>query len=329
MWRRVRRRAIYTFLRTLRWLARRRPHMRMPGFIPLVGDIDDRIWAPPVTVHGRGFGRSMTIPAILEIKIDGRGKTASPAAFTPVATRLFADYPPFLFNVSFACGSGRMFRPGVYGDPRSPWFNVFVGYYQIDVSRTEWSRPFGYTHDGQLEIADLARLGEADWNYFSNHMYGVPLDAIAPVDDPDAKFTVLDSVEIAKRRWDHVEARGMTVASAYLANRDHRRLDDPHPILSDVWRCVFGEPYHDRSHAQSFFPTSMRARLYASFVEADDNRDLRGPVYRTFIFGGTVNEWWGARTPANAAHNEAFMALQMATIEDLIAREFAHLGFAR
>jgi hypothetical protein len=331
----VKRWAIYRLLRLLRWLARWFPNLKVPRWVPLAGDIDGHSWAPPVDVRGgRAFGDSMTVPAILEIRVDGTRGTTNPPALAPVATRLFPGYAPFIFNVSFACGRARAFRPGIYGDPRSPWFNVFVGYYQIDVARSAWNRPFGYRPAPgggfEPEVADLARLGEADWNYFSNYMYGVPLDVVEATDRPEAQFTVLPQVEIAGHRWDQLEATGMKVVSSYLAADDRRRLVDNDKLLSGVWRCVFGEPFRDRRPAAppaSFFPTPMRARLYACYTADEHDRDLREPVYRTLIFGGTVNEWWGAHDPDGAARNAAFLDLQMQTIRSLIARRFAHLGF--
>jgi hypothetical protein len=210
-----------------------------------------------------------------------------------------------------------------------------VGYYQIDVLASAWGRPFGYRPNaaGVLEPCtdDLARLGEADWNYFSNYMYGVPIDAVHPVDRPDATFAVHPRIEIAGRRWDHITATGMTVASAYLAPEDRRPLVDNHRFLSGVWRCVFGEPFRHRrpeGEPASFFPTPMRAELYACHTAAEKDRDLGGPVFRTLIFGGTVNDWWAAQAEERAAHNDAFLALQMQTIRDLIAKRFSHLGFS-
>ena len=322
---------IYLLLRFLRSLARWFPHLKVPAWVPFAGSIDGHTWAPPVRVTGR-FGRSMTVPAILAIRIDGSAGTTSPAVLAPVALRVFGGYPPFVFNVSFACGEARAFRPGVYGDPRSPWFNVFVGYYEVVVARDVWDRPFGYAPAaaGGLTIArgDLARLGDADWNYFSNYMYGVPLSAIEPVDAPSAKLEVIGAVDIGGRRWDQVEARNMVVASAYLG-RDGARLADNAPIFGDVLRCVFGQPYHGSREdpPTSFFATPMHARLYVCFDEVAHHPQVGGPAYRTFIFGGTVNQWWAGRDPARIAANAEFLDLQDRTIRALIAEAFPDLGF--
>lgn len=320
-------RLIYWLLSALAWLARRVPGLHLPGWVPLAGAIDGHSFAPALQIRGgKRLGRSMTVPAILKIEIDGTRGTAVPHALHPVATRLFAQHPPFTFNVSFACGAARRFRPGVYGDPRSPWFNVFAGYYEIDVAKSAWDRPFGYERAGDRWVVntdDISRLGSADWNYFSNFMYGVPLAAIEPVDAPVATFEPPASVTLAGRRWDHVRADGMRAASAYLAHADARPLVDTVPGLTDLWRVVFGLPYRGPrgDPAESFFSTTMRAELYACFV--DD-----GTHYRTFIFGGTVNQWWEGTDPARIALNRDLLALEMSTIAELIGDQFSHLGFA-
>ena len=322
---------IYMFLRILRALARWFPTLQVPSWVPLAGCIDGHSWAPPLCVTGP-LGSSMTVPAILAIRVDGTGGTTTPAVLAPVARRVFPGYPPFVFNVSFACGAAPAFRPGVYANPRSPWFNVFAGYYEVVVARDVWERPFGYgpTVAGGWSIArgDLARLGDADWNYFSNYMYGVPLAAIEPVDAPSAKLELIGPVEIGGRRWDQVEARDMIVASAYLA-RDGATLVDNAPILGGVWRCVFGQPYRgtDDDPPSSFFATAMHARLYVCFDAVPHHPQVGGPAYRTFIFGGTVNQWWAGTDPARLATNAAFLELQAKAVRALIAERFPDLGF--
>ena len=124
----------------------------------------------------------------------------------------------------------------------------------------------------------------------------------------------------------------MKVVSPYLAEGPDELVDN-HPLLSELWRCVFGRPYRGADPSTSFFPTVMSARLLACWTEDTDDRDLHEPVYRTFIFGGTVNDWWAQQPepdPAvdRAAVNRTFLDLQMAAVTKLIGAQFGHLGFA-
>jgi hypothetical protein len=315
----------------------------LPGWIPLLGDIDGRGLPPPAVVE-LGGRRSMSAPT-LEITVDGRSGTARPAALAPVA-ELFAGQPPFVFNVCFSCGAGE-----VYADPESIWFNVFFGYYQIDVPRRLWDRPFGYrrTDGGPLEIhrRDLAAIGEADWNHFSNFLYGVPLGVVKRHDQL-AEDAVRSGGRIAvgARHWDQVHLDGVEVASAYTA-RPGQLERTPHSFLRGLWRAAFGRPRHHPAFPDPFFPTRMRARLLVSWQESDGDRDLGEPVYRTFIFGATSDQTYPARllqaerhrrplSRAEAdglqaravAENAAFLQVQCAALEGLIREEFPHLGFA-
>jgi hypothetical protein len=320
-------------LRLLRRFAHLAPRLRLPGWFPLSGDIDGHTWAQPVVINDRRFGRSMTIPAILEIVVDGTSGTTIPKVLSPVARRLFAGYQPFTFNVAFSCGRSRALRPGVYGNPRSPWFNIFVGYYEIDVAQSLWGRPFGYQPDGhsgfKLKLGDIERLGEADWNYFSNYMYGVPLSAIEAADQVDVELIALSRREIAGRLWDHIVGSGTKVSTAYVSKGDEGALADNDYVLNDIWRSAFGLPFTGKTPPASFFPASMGAELFACYVASESDRDLGVPVYRTFIFGGTVNEWWAADVDSQRRrqHNEDFLKLQLDTVEHLIISDFAHLGF--
>ena len=98
-----------------------------------------------------------------------------------VKERLFGGSKDFLFNVCFVVGDYMNSQSGDYGNPNSHWFNVFFGYYEIVVSKSDWNRPFGYTKDKKIDFDEVSRLGMADWNFFSNWMYGVPIEKINQV----------------------------------------------------------------------------------------------------------------------------------------------------
>lgn len=315
----------------LRLAARSVPRLSVPGAIRLAGDINRRIWSHPVMLDERRFGRTMTNPSVLEIMIDPPRQLAHPTQLKPVAELLFSDFPRFVVNVAFSCGRATPFRSGVYADPRSPWFNVFVGYYQIDVPKAEWGHPFGYRHrDGGFRIwpEDLARLGQADWNYFSNFMYGVPISALAERGAAAVTLEYRGRVPVGVRFWDRLTGTGIPVASAFVSTADGGSLDNRLTLLRELWRAAFGQPYEAGDPSVSFLRTPISAELKVCYDEAYDKRDLKVPVYRTFVFGGSVNDWWADRSgDAGRTHNQAFLAAQTSGVDTLLRQQFPDLGF--
>ena len=208
-------------------------------FDPAVGEIGGKAdFAEPVVDH-EDYGRSqLCTPAILRLHVD-EGERAISDAGRLVKNRLFARHPPFVFNTIACVGGADAGGRGAYPDPNSIWFNVFFGCYQIDAPRSHWSRPFGYlSADGaasRIAFDDITRLGEADWNFFSNWMYGVPLEAIEPYNAVDPVKAVQDPAPalIGRTLWHHAVVEGVTCVSTYESDapgadrsgheHDHRR----------------------------------------------------------------------------------------------------------
>ena len=304
-------RLAFPLMRLLRWLAlqplvrKLTNSLHLPGWFPLTGDIVGRYLCPPVRVRFEGRG-TMSAPT-LEIIIDGARGTAVPEALSAVAQRLFVHRPRFAFNVCFSCGRGG--RHGVYADPRSIWFNVFFGYYEIDVSRDEWRRPFGYQTDPdgelQLDLHEIALMGEADWNHFSNYLYGVSLRRVKRFDDVTVKGRVLGRRPIGdgSRAWDEATLTDLEVVSSYQAAQGERLETTPHPFLRGIFRAAFGGPRSRPEFKASFFPTLMDAHFWTCWdAPPGDDRDLGVPVYRTFIFGATIDLTYPERRVITARH---------------------------
>lgn len=294
--------------------------------LPLVGAVGGSVVGRAPLLDGGEFGAARSAartPGVTRIVVDERG--SSPANVGALVKRkFFGNYPAFTFNVSFACGAADS-----YADPRSIWFNVFVGYYEIVAPKSLWGRPFGYELDAaraRVRFEDITRLGKADWNYFSNYVYGVPARAVEPYDGVDmgaveCRRLGRERVGAEGRSWDVVELGGVEVVSAYVSGRDGRRLESPGPLYSPLWRLTFGRSRPRTEYPESFIPTRMRARLRMSYCEGRDPR--LGEVYRTAIFGGTINEGY-----PDAARNELFLDRQTAALRHVIERHYAHLGFA-
>ncbi len=292
---------------------------------PLIGEVKNHILVEGADFDDPEFGASRAMPSVLEIRVGGdRGSPGCVGAI--VKERFFRDEGRFIFNVAFSCGDPGLLGPGVYGDPRSIWFNVFFGYYQIDVPRSLWSRPFGYESaepGAPLAIRDILRIGKADWNWFSNYMYGVPREAIEKHDAiGEVPAVVRPRRRIGGSWWDDLELDGVEVVSAYVAPGEKDRLCNHDPVLSPIWRAIFGRPCPRPDRRESFIPTTMHARMYLSFRAVDYDDDLEESAYSTLIFGGTV-----AREYPDAGARQRFLARQIGAVEHVMTHRYADAGF--
>ncbi len=280
----------------------------------------DGKFAPPARLDDPKIGRSMAAPGVFAVEVsrdsrglDGAGRVAH--------ERLFPSYPRFVFKARYSCGRSEPGEPGAYGDPLSIWFGVQLGYYEVDVPRSLWARPFGYSLEGEPMPEEVVRLGKADWNYFSNWLYGVPDAAIRGHDDagPGA-FAALETgrVRIGRRLWDRVLLRDVEVSSAYCA---HGTSDlEDRPFLGPIWRLALGAP-HPRPEVRESFPAiRLSAGLYMTFKEGW-SEELHEPCWQTFIFGGTMNQGY-----PDEVENQRFLALQLEAVRRVIEERFPDLG---
>lgn len=281
---------------------------------PALGSVGGRSVSYAPVVDDSRFGKSKSIvPTVNRIVIDEKPRIGTDVGIK-VKKLFFASEPDFLFNVCFAVGDFVTGVIGLYGNPTSIWFNVFMGYYEIDVPVSR-GRPFGYKTDAttnrQLELLDIVRIAKADWNYFSNYMYGVPESAIAAHNNVTADVPCQQTAErIGSNEWDLLTVGKVDVVSAYAPGGSGSLTDNS--VLSPLWRQTFGLPAGPVDGGlQPFAKTEMRARMYVSFRREDGR-------YRTRIFGGTVS---------NLHDDEEFLGAQQAACRTVIETHFADLGF--
>ncbi len=302
------------------WVARRRMQDRsVLSFDPSIGEIDGRTDVYPPIVHAEGYVPSQNCTGtILRIHVDDRPRDLC-AVGSKVKQVMFPDpYPPFVFNAVAAVGSFDEEGPQAYADPRSPWFNVFLGYYQLDCRKDRWDRPFGFHSADGIEsepyVEDLVRLGKSDWNFFSNWDYGVPEPFLVPYCSPDhAPEDAIDGgvVDVAGRGWRRVELRNVEVASCYESDAPAAaRLTSNTPI-TPVIRRSFGYPSPQPGFPVSFIPQSLDAVLHMAYFEDDE-------CFHTLIFGGT----------AHAGEDRDLLEAEVAATLAVIADQYAHRGFA-
>jgi len=285
-------------------------------FDPAIGEIGGTPAVTEPVVDHPGYGRSqLCTPAILRMHVDD-GERAISDAGRLVKQRLFPDRPPFVFNTVACVGPADADGRGAYPDPDSAWFNTFFGCYEIVARKADWSRPFGYESaqgiESRIAFDDIARLGKADWNFFSNWMYGVPTPAIEPYDaiGPLENTQAPEPDRIGRTLWHSAVVDGLECVSTYESPARGAARLVTNTLIDDVWRRAFGLPNPRPDRTESFIPTTLRAAFHIAYREDDH-------AYRTLICGGT----------ATFPVDEELLAVQMAAIRRTMEEAYADAGF--
>ncbi len=295
------------------------PQRPVIRFDPSVGVIGGQTAVHPPVVDDPDYGDSQNCTGtILRIHVDDEPRKLCAVGHRVKARMFPPPYPPFVFNAVACVGSFERGGPQRYANPHSPWFNVFLGYYQLDCARPAWDRPFGFTAaDGaasSLHIEDLARLGKSDWNFFSNWDYGVPEAALEPYCDVDVssvEYVDRGLVDIAGANWHRVELLGIEVASCYVSDApDAQGLVHNTPIAG-VLRQGFGLPDPQPDFPVSFISQKLDAVLHMAYGGDDQG-------FHTLIFGGT----------AHAGEDRQLLAAQVEATTAVIAERYAGFGFS-
>jgi hypothetical protein len=292
------------------------PRRLLVRFDPAVGEIGGTVEFVEPVVDDPTYGRSqLCTPAILRLHVDA-GERAISDAGRLVKEKLFKDRGPFVFNTVACVGPLDDDGRGAYPNPNSIWFNVFFGCYQIDAPKSGWDRPFGYVSADEAEskicFDDVTRLGEADWNFFSNWMYGVPLEKIEPYGaiDPVDTHQEPAPVPIGNTLWHTATIEKAICVSTYESDAPGAARLVRNSVIDEVWRRAFGLPNPQEGNSDSFVPTTLRARLHMAYSEDDD-------AYHTMICGGT----------AVVTAKAEFLATQMTAVETVIETGYPDAGF--
>jgi hypothetical protein len=287
-------------------------------FDPSVGLIGGQTAVYPPTVHDAVFGDSQnSTGTIMRIHIDEQPRRLCGVGHKVKARMFPPPYPPFVFNAVACVGAFEEGGPQRYANPHSPWFNVFLGYYQLDCARPAWDRPFGFASadggDSPLCVEDLARLGKSDWNFFSNWDYGVPEEALEPYCEVDLRsvdYVDHGLVTIAGRRWRRVDLLGTEVASAYLSDAPGAQGLIRNTLVGGVLRRGYGLPDPQADCPVSFIPQALDATMHMAYYDDDEG-------FHTLIFGGT----------AHAGRDRGLLAAQVEATTAVIAERYAGFGF--
>jgi len=297
----------------------------------IIGEIANKRFLIPIYIKSKKFGKSTYNPVALRIVVDK--EKSEPAGIGKIVNDvLFKDNKKFEFNVCFSCGGHSLFGKGIYADPKSIWFNVFIGYYEVSAPKSLWDRPFGYNKGGLILYQDLKNLGKADWNYFSAYMYGVPQEKIEKVIHNNCETNLLNKKEkIGDSYWNYIELNNLETVSAYQS--DHgEKLKDNDEFFTPLWQISFGKPISRKEFDKSFFKVNMKMKLFMSYEEEyDDN--FKEVCYKTHMFGGSINLDYPKLNNKNEnfeileKDNIEFLEEQMNSVRDNIKKYYSHLGF--
>lgn len=288
-------------------------------FAPSVGRVAGSAAVHVPTIDDVRWGRSLPCsPVILRFFVDDARRLLAPAG-QRAKRALFAPYPPFVFNTVACVGGETSDRDRRYNDPDSHWFNVFFGYYQIDCPKELWSRPFGYRSAAGAESVvvadDIVRVGLADWNWFSNWMYGLPSDVALAYSSPETSRATVSDQELRRigtKWWHRVRLTNVDVASCHQGASDSARRLVHNSPLDLIWRRSFGPSCPRPQWPNSFPPTQLQAVCEVCYWEDDDE-------FHTVFFGAT----------ARAETDPGFLQTQLSALHAVIETDYPGLGFLR
>ena len=286
-------------------------------YSPAHGSVGGDTEPHPPRVKDPEYGESrMSSKNVTRIFVEDRKRLVADVGRV-AKNELWRDEPDWVFNTVACVGPFDDRGLGSYSDPKSVWFNVFLGYYQIDAPKPDWDHPFGYRAakgaKSEVNFEQVVRLGKSDWNYFSNWMYGVPVENTKKFDGVDlrgVKTSQRDEGTIGEAEWHLVKIGGVDFVSAYESDGPQAEKLVSNSPISFLWRNAFGKPNPRAEHRDSFIGASLDAEILMSYWEDD-------AAFHTVIFGGT----------APTGSEPRFMAAQMKAAREQIKTHYPTLGF--
>jgi len=317
-----------------RWVLRRK----------FLGEINNKLFTKPIIINSKKFGKSTMYPSVLEIEVSQDSKSKLLDNVGKIVHDKYFDFD-FLFNVCFSCSKPKFFHSDNYADPYSIWFNVFLGYYQLDIPFSQREYPFGFNEnfnedvDYKLKInpKEVLEIGKSDWNYFSNFLYGVPLEYInenvTDITQDEIEASIVEKETIGDKTYYKLTVPSFKVITPYQA-KNSKKLN--REKINLVWQTVFGFPVSRKEFTESFIPVNMKAIMYIYYKDMKTDIDLPEgeKQHSTFIFGATINLDYPKNASKNKKNkktlsqlekeNEEFLELQLKEVKKIIPKIMKH-----
>jgi hypothetical protein len=252
------------------------------------------------------FGRSRDNNATVTINVsdnDDIGKL--------LKELMFKNYPDFYLNI--IASSAVVDQNGIsdYANPVSQWFNVFYGFYEIDIPISDRSLPYGFDSSGIVIPLDIIRIGLCDWNMLSSYMYGVPYN----ICEHNTHITgnenlyVTGTIKIGKYTYIEVEFNNVLGTSVYQAKSS--LLNKENPISKLLQQSWGGYPYIP-GYDIPFPKVRMAGKFYITHITVF-NYKLNCFCYKTIVGGGVINiDYYDGK------FNNDFLNKQMSEIRNTI-----------
>ena len=159
-------------------------------------------------------------------------------------------------------------------------------------------------------------MGKADWNYFSNYVYGVPgpyCKKNSAISGKEKHKIINPAVTIGQFKYIEVEVEEVEVVSAYQSNDE--KLVNNYKVFTPLWQKVFGTHPPVEGYDQSFITTRMKMKFFIRFDKGYDS-DLKAEAYNTYVYGGSINMDF-----PDKEYNEDFLRSQLAGLKQSMRAE--------
>lgn len=255
------------------------------------------------------FGKSRTNSETFKIEISEHPKGLQVGKI--IKRLMFQDYPDFYVNI--IASSPIVNNNGIsdFPNPQSHWFNVFYGFYEIDLPIHSFSSPFGFDSNNHVIPIEIIKFGLCDWNIITSYLYGVPYELCeenVKITGNEKMSVINDSIKIGKYFYKEIEFSDILVTSSYPAKS---KLDTHSPIAK-LLQKEWGIYNYIKGYDIPFPTVRMAGRFYITSM-ISYNHDINCFCYKTIVAGGVVN-----MNHPDPHFNQEFLNKQMQSIRQSI-----------
>ena len=252
--------------------------------MPLVGEVNNRYFSDIEGMNDSTYGRTRDSVGVYAIEIKEKPRVLKAGKI--IKDLMFKDYPDFTLNAIATSAYVDICGKSEYPNPKSHWYNVMYGFYEIDVPVSSVKSAYGFDTKGNVVPKDIIKIGLCDWNITTGYLYGVPLE----ICKKNVKFTgneklrvVNESIKIGSMTYKEVEFSDIIATSVYPAREQLEKT-----VLSEFLQHSWGTHPYVYGFEQAFPKVRMAGRFYITqSISHSDEYDCQ--CYKTIVGGGVIN----------------------------------------